>query len=234
VIRAHRLWEHYLAQETGFDEREWHERAEAAEHRLTPQEMDELSALLGHPTHDPHGDPIPTADGDLVPHGGTPLTEVEEGATVRVVHIEDEPTTVYAQLVAAGLQPGMLARVTEASAERVVLSSEEAEHVLAPIVAANVFVIEQPQAELIPPDWRRLSDLKPGERAEVTAISRSCRGPERRRMLDLGILPGTVIEAEFKSPSGDPTAYLIRGATIALRRSQADRICVRQVEEVDG
>ena len=46
--------------------------------------------------------------------------------------------------------------------------------------------------------------------------------------MDLGIVPGTRIEAIMRSPSGDPTAYLIRGTTIAIRRSQADRIRVRR------
>ncbi len=52
-------------------------------------------------------------------------------------------------------------------------------------------------------------------------------GLERRRMMDLGILPGTSIEAELVSPLGDPTAYLVRGALIALRREQARQITVR-------
>jgi Fe2+ transport system protein FeoA len=45
-------------------------------------------------------------------------------------------------------------------------------------------------------------------------------------MLDLGLVPGTVVEAELRSPAGDPTAYRIRGAMIALRRSQADLVQV--------
>jgi len=54
---------------------------------------------------------------------------------------------------------------------------------------------------------------------------------ERRRLQDLGVLPGTVIEAEFASPGGDPVAYRIRGATIALRKEQAAHILVDSLEE---
>ena len=61
VIRTHRLWEQYLANETGVAEREWHARADRVEHQLSPAEVDALSARLGHPVFDPHGDPIPTA-----------------------------------------------------------------------------------------------------------------------------------------------------------------------------
>jgi Fe2+ transport system protein FeoA len=51
-------------------------------------------------------------------------------------------------------------------------------------------------------------------------------------MLDLGILPGTLIEREMTSPSGDPTAYRIRGALIALRREQAQGIRIEKMDEV--
>jgi len=59
---------------------------------------------------------------------------------------------------------------------------------------------------------------------------------ERRRMLDLGILPGTVIETVMSSPLGDPVAYRIRNAVVALRREQAELIEVQAVapEEPQG
>jgi Fe2+ transport system protein FeoA len=50
-------------------------------------------------------------------------------------------------------------------------------------------------------------------------------------MMDLGILPGTIIEAELESPGGDPTAYRIRGALIALRREQAELIRINRRQE---
>lgn len=73
---------------------------------------------------------------------------------------------------------------------------------------------------------RRLSDLAPGEQGKVTCILPECQGNERRRLMDLGIVPGTVITAEMKSPGGDPTAYRVRGALIALRKEQARFICI--------
>jgi DtxR family Mn-dependent transcriptional regulator len=73
VIRAHRLYERFLAEATGFDESEWHQRAERIEHTLSPEEVATLSAQLGNPTHDPHGHPIPTAAGELVYHDGKAL-----------------------------------------------------------------------------------------------------------------------------------------------------------------
>jgi Fe2+ transport system protein FeoA len=55
---------------------------------------------------------------------------------------------------------------------------------------------------------------------------------ERRRLMDLGILPGTMIAAEMRSPSADPTAYRIRGALIALRHEQAHLIHIKKLGKV--
>lgn len=231
IIRAHRLWERYLADETGYNMEAWHGQAEQAEHGLTPESADALAAELGYPTHDPHGDPIPTAAGDLVSHGGQPLTAMSENQPVRIVHIEDEPETVYAQLVAEGISPGMEARLLELSPQRVRFWANGDEHVLAPIVAANISVIPLTEMEAgTEEDGHRLSSLSLGQEGEVIYISKASRGSERRRFLDLGILPGTVIKAEMVSPSGDPTAYLIRDALIALRQEQADKIRIKKIE----
>lgn len=81
------------------------------------------------------------------------------------------------------------------------------------------------------PTIESLADVRPGENAIVQAILPTCRGSERRRFLDLGILPGTHIKAELGSPSGDPTAYRIRGALIALRREQARYIIITRPQE---
>ena len=64
-----------------------------------------------------------------------------------------------------------------------------------------------------------LANLSDGSVAVVTRLT--SLGSERRRMMDLGILPGAKIEIAMNNPLGDPTAYLIRGATIALRQEQA-------------
>ncbi|MCA9914921.1 MAG: ferrous iron transport protein A [Anaerolineae bacterium] len=67
-----------------------------------------------------------------------------------------------------------------------------------------------------------LDQLPVGKTAIITELR--AEGADRRRLLDLGILPGTHILAEFKSPLGDPTAYRVRGATVALRKKQACEI----------
>lgn len=222
VIRAHRLWERYLADETGFPEDEWHNRADQMEHTMSQTETEALAARLGHPIHDPHGDPIPTATGEFVPHGGQPLTTITGGQAARIVHLEDEPAVIYVQLVAAGLHPGMVVRVIEANPERIRFLADGKEQVLAPILANNVSVMPLSEAEAnAAVSTDSLANLKVGETAKVVGISPACRGLERRRFMDLGILSGTIVKAEMVSPSGDPTAYRIRGALIGLRKEQA-------------
>jgi DtxR family Mn-dependent transcriptional regulator len=232
IIRAHRLWERYLAEETGFEESQWHDMAELYEHRLSPDQADALSSQLGNPTHDPHGDPIPTSGGEMKPHGGEPLTNASLDVPVRIVHLEDEPEAVYAQLVAEGLHPGMEVRLIEATSQRLRFWAGGDEHVLAPIVATNISVMPIPTTQEVPQTiGERLSTLKPGQMGRVVAISPGVRGAERRRLMDLGITPGTVIAAEYRSPSGDPTAYRIRGALIALRQEQSNFINITPFTE---
>ncbi len=69
---------------------------------------------------------------------------------------------------------------------------------------------------------KALSDLHLGDKGFVKYLT--AEGTAKRRMLDLGIVPNTKIEAIMKSPSGDPTAYLVRGAVIAIRREEAETI----------
>lgn len=230
IIRAHRLWETYLADETGYASEEWHDQADWVEHSLSPAMVDALAEELGNPTHDPHGDPIPNAEGQMMPHGGQPLTAIDVDVPVRIVHLEDEPEAIFAQLMAEGLSPGMEARLLERTPERLRFWANGDEHVLAPIVAANVSVIPLvTKAEVEEPDETTLASLELGEIGEVIGISRASRGSERRRFLDLGILPGTMVEAELIGPGGDPTGYRLREALIALRRKQAQMIRIKKL-----
>lgn len=73
-----------------------------------------------------------------------------------------------------------------------------------------------------------LCDIDVSERAQVTALT--AEGSIRRRFLDIGIVPGTRIECVGKSPCGDPSAYLIRGAVIAIRREDAANILVKKYQ----
>lgn len=224
IIRVHRLWEKYLADETGVDEREWHHSAEEFEHKLTPSDADALAAQIGNPVFDPHGDPIPSISGDIPEKKGKPLTDMQLGEFASIIHIEDEPDAIYQQLVAEGLYPGMQVRMLELSRERVRFTANGEECVLAPLFAKNITITKIEIEKPIKGKFKSLSSLKVGEKGIVLGVSKALRGQQRRRLMDLGIVPGTEISAEMQSLGGDPVAYRIKGASIALRKNQADRI----------
>lgn len=231
IIRIHRLWERYLADETGVSAKDWHREAEKQEHILTGADADKLAARMGDPIYDPHGDPIPTASGKLPPKKGKPLTDLAEGEFGSIIHLEDEPATIFAQLAAEGLNPGMQIRVLEKTSKRIYFIADGEEIVLAPVVAANITIVSLPKEEVTDGPRDSLASLGIGEMGEVIAISRSCRGQQRRRLMDLGVIPGTVITAKMRSVGGDPIAYAIRGTTIGLRNQQANMIHIRRIEE---
>lgn len=225
IVRAHRLWESHLAHHTAVHASEWHAQAEKREHSLSPEETAALSARLGHPAHDPHGDAIPTMGGSLAARDGQPLNTLAAGEAARVVHIEDEPESISAQLAAEGLHLGTRVRLLEKNEQRLRFLCDGAEHVLAPIVAHHVDVLplspNEGADEPVP-----LATLRTGERGRVVALAQTCRAAERQRLLDLGFVRGTEVGVEMKSPTGDPTAYRVRGSVIALRREQAQLVLV--------
>src|SRR5690606_23856111 len=186
VLRAHRLWELYLADEVGVPLHRVHTAAERAEHTLTAADLDRLSAAMGHPDVDPHGDPIPGGDLVLSTQEGTPLSSWPPGVPGRIVHLEDEPPLAYAQLTAEGLHLGQVLRVIDRSTTRLVLSDGESEYVLAPMLAGNVHVAAVEGRAVQPAGVMRLADLPPGVTTEIVALDASCRGFMRRRLLDLG------------------------------------------------
>jgi DtxR family Mn-dependent transcriptional regulator len=230
VVRAHRLYETYLADQTGHRAGDWHPRAEAKEHALKGDELAELSRRLGDPRYDPHGDPIPTPDGALPPPAGAPLLERAPGWSGTITHLEDEPEPVYADLVAAGLAPGMRIHLLEAGPEVVRLNAEGRVVGLRTAAAALIRAADLPAGDRFDESVSRLSTLREGERATVVGLSPACRGAARNRLLDLGVVPGSSVEVDLPSPSGNPVAYRIRDASIALRREQAELILIRRGE----
>lgn len=228
IVRFHRLWERYLADRTGIHPVEWHDLAERREHTMSPAEADTLAARMGDPRFDPHGDPIPTPTGEVPPPTGATLNTLQPGDVATIVHLEDEPPEVFQRLVSEGLSPNMQVRILETPPGEIHFQGDGREHVLDLVQAANVTVrpVDTPDEASIETGFPTLADVQPGASATVRQLAPACQGPQRRRLLDLGVVPGTVIQAEFRAAGGDPVAYRIRGALIALRRHQAEWIQV--------
>lgn len=230
LVRSHRLWERYLADRTGVPAGEWHAEADRVEHTLSREETEALASRLGHPAWDPHGDPIPTPGGDLPAVERLSLAGVEPGRTAEIVHLEDEPREIYDALLADGLGLGARVSVLERSDRQVRLRARGREWPMDIMVACNVTVRLLAEGEDADGPVQTLSDLRPGEQGRVVGISPACQGSQRRRLLDLGVVRGTEIESALTSAMGDPVAYRIRGALIALRREQAEWIRIESLE----
>jgi len=228
IIRSHRLWERHLADETGVSAKEWHAEAEIWEHKLTAAEANVLAAQMGNPAYDPHGDPIPSSSGEIPPTKGNALIDLSEGQLGRIVHIEDEPETIYAQLVAEGLYPGMHVQMLAAEKDRIRFVADGEEKILAPVFAANVTIVPLVEEQPMEGTFTTLASLQEGDEGEVIGISKAIREQQRRRLMDLGVVPGTTISMEMRSAGGDPIAYQIKGAIIALRKEQANRIFIKK------
>ena len=232
LMRAHRIYEQYLAEHSGYAPSEWHERAHHMEHRLDARERERMAALLGNPLFDPHGDPIPTAGLALpslpAPSDETPGRCAEAGALLRVVHIEDDDARRFARIAATGLAKDAVVRVA-AGAEGTFAFDYEGEHFALPaadLAAIDLRPLTPAEAAEVPADAFRMSRLAEGQTAVVAGLSPSCRGALRRRLMDLGFVRGSHVSVGMRSPLGNPVAYVVRGTAIALRREQARQIIV--------
>lgn len=105
VVRRHRLIESFLVQVMQLDWSEVHEEAEILEHVISERLLDRMDIMLGKPTHDPHGDPIPDKNGKIPKFVGTSLAAAEEGM-YRVVRVSDEDSALLGWLEENGLTIG--------------------------------------------------------------------------------------------------------------------------------
>jgi DtxR family Mn-dependent transcriptional regulator len=114
---------------------------------------------------------------------------------------------------------------------RIIFAADGEERILTSLFASSITVELIPEKEEISPKNEVLASLKIGEKAKILGISPNCRGQQRRRLMDLGIVPGTIISAEMQSASGDPLGFRILGATIAIRKSQTQFIFIKKIEK---
>jgi len=142
LVRRHRLIETFLLEHLGYSWREVHEEAERLEHAVSDGFTERLAELLGHPGYDPHGDPIPTAEGGVARDDSFPLSEAAAGQRVRISKVSDD-TSMLDYLGERGLVPGRLLCVKEVRAlDGVVFVEDEDEeaHALGDALARSVFV----------------------------------------------------------------------------------------------
>lgn len=113
VLRRHRLIELFLVQVMGMDWSEVHGEAERLEHAISDRLLELMDEMLGRPTVDPHGDPIPTAGGEVATLDQVSLVRTEAGQTVVVARVIDQSAEFLQLLEREGLKPGSQVRVVE-------------------------------------------------------------------------------------------------------------------------
>ena len=111
VVRRHRLLETFLSQILGMGWHEVHAEAELLEHVLSERLEERIDAVLGHPTHDPHGDPIPPRHGAHEERWGVRLDAVTPDARFRVRRVSDRDSAALRHLGELGLRPGVVLMV---------------------------------------------------------------------------------------------------------------------------
>lgn len=106
ILRRHRVIELYLIEKLGYRWDNVHEEAERMEHASSDELVDRMAAALGDPDFDPHGAPIPTAEGEMADREGVALSELDSGARVVVREVEDDDSERLRYLASMGLYPG--------------------------------------------------------------------------------------------------------------------------------
>lgn len=231
IVRVHRLWEMYLSEHTGFEKVDWHDLAEKKEHQLNAEEVTALSNRLGNPRFDPHGDPIPTEAGEIYRPSWKPLPSLRKGDKARIVHIEDEPATIYKHILKLKLARGSQLHVEDNDEQGIMIQSEGITHQLTPIIASNINVEILTEKDIFEQNAIRLSSLSAGESGTVLGLSSECRGAARRRLLDLGFVNSSQVEVALENPLKEPKAYNIRNTLVALRDDQADYIIIEKEKQ---
>ena len=143
LVRRHRLIETFLVEHLGYSWQDVHEEAERLEHAVSDEFTERLAEFLGYPDRDPHGAPVPAADGTLPPEDSRSLTEAEAEERVVVSRVENREAAALSYLGERGLVPGRLLRVREVRDLDAVVTVEDEDgvsHSLGRSLAASVFV----------------------------------------------------------------------------------------------
>lgn len=106
TIRRHRVLESYLTKVLGYPWDRVHDEAERLEHAASDELIERMASALGHPTVDPHGAPIPTAEGTVVEPLHRTLAELPVGEAARMLLVSDKDPSLLRYLAEIGLQPG--------------------------------------------------------------------------------------------------------------------------------
>jgi DtxR family transcriptional regulator, Mn-dependent transcriptional regulator len=144
IIRHHRLLETYLREMLGYSWAEMHAEAERLEHHISEEFESRIDKLLGYPTHDPHGHPIPTRSGEMVFPPTIALSEAESGSSLAIHHIGDSDPELLNHLESVGLLPRTPVLILERSPFNgpLTVRVDGVDQVVGFEIARHIFVME--------------------------------------------------------------------------------------------
>ena len=142
VIRHHRLIELYLSEILGYSWDKVHAEAEKLEHVISEQFEEKINEVLGYPTLDPHGHPIPTKDGNIASDSLYVLWDIENGVDVKVQRVNDRYPEMLRYLASMGIFPDVTVSVIRKSpfSGPIHVEIDGAEHSLSKKLANQIFV----------------------------------------------------------------------------------------------
>jgi len=140
VIRHHRLIELYLAEALGVPWDRVHEEADKWEHILSEDLEDRIDALLGYPTLDPHGAPIPTREGEMASSPRERLADLQPAQRALIAEVSDHDAVLLRELGACGIYPGTQVEILARGGETMTLRLGEMIHAIPLEMAIFVFV----------------------------------------------------------------------------------------------
>jgi DtxR family Mn-dependent transcriptional regulator len=141
IIRHHRLLETYLKEVLDYPWDQIHEEAEHLEHHISEAFEDKIAELLGDPTHDPHGDPIPTRDGQIAHEDTDSLADASLGESLKIGRVAADDPVLLQYLESVGLLPGarVLVRSRERSDGSITVEVDQRSVAIRPDVAKQIF-----------------------------------------------------------------------------------------------
>ena len=241
ILRRHRLWEVFLVNKLGLDYDQSHDIACQLEHATPELLAGRLDAFLGYPAVNPRGEPIPRADASLAELASLPLDKLSTGQRGHVIRCDVKEAT-RAFLDERGLRPGAPLAVMATAEDSLLVQVGEAHISLARSLAEAVRVELDEKGVIAADEMQQsileeksemaktknnqipLHELKTGQRGVVVHVGG--KGPARRRMMDMGLVPGSEVKVVRVAPLGDPIEFTVKGYSLSLRKSEASNIQV--------
>ena len=142
IVRKHRLWEVFLVEKLNFSWDEVHEVAEQLEHIKSEKLINQLDNFLGSPTHDPHGDPIPDKNGEMVQLETQNILEVKTGRQGVLVSVKDSSDSFLKYLNKNNLALGDTIKILDVEPfdSSITIETKEGTMIISKAVAENLFL----------------------------------------------------------------------------------------------